>query len=564
MTGLRDDIAKAKESPRSAAARLARLDPLEADALAPAEAKRLGVRVGVLRAAIDAARAGKAEPAGKGKPKGIPKGEARSGGGGGGAAASGPADDGEPSFLPLTEDSLALDLVERHRDRLRFCHSSGRWLLWSETRWKRSETEEVLDLARDLCRLRAGGTKSTAAQKMLGRRATVLGVEGLARADRRVAVTGEVFDTDPWLLGTPGGTVDLRDGELRRAVPAELITRSTTVAPAEPGTPCPLWDAFVREVTEAEQDDGEQMRFVQQMLGYCLTGLTSEQALFFIHGPGGNGKGVLLAIVSAIMGDYHATVPMEVFTQTFGDRHPAELVLLDGPRMVSAEETEQGRSWNASRLQAVTGEGKIAARRMREDWYEFQPICKVVLIGNHQPQLHSVGPAIARRMRVIPFTARPPRPDPGLRDKLMAEAPAILRWLIDGAVEWHAGGGLPASERIDVTTKGYLEGQDVLGQWLEECCDTNERPLGQAAMAARVWRGGGMWADRSGALFDSWKKFCEANGERPGKQKSFSQDLQGKGFLLWRTSESRLVLGIKLRGTGGVTGSPGLGLDDGS
>ena len=50
------------------------------------------------------------------------------------------------------------------------------------------------------------------------------------------------------------------------------------------------------------------------MLGYALTGITREHALFFAYGTGANGKSVLLSTVSGILGDYHRTAPIETFT----------------------------------------------------------------------------------------------------------------------------------------------------------------------------------------------------------------------------------------------------------
>ena len=110
----------------------------------------------------------------------------------------------------------------------------------------------------------------------------------------------DAWDRDPLLLGTPGGVVDLRSGNLRVGERKDLITKLTAVAPAE-APDCPRWLRFLEEATGA---DAELIHFLQQLCGYCLTGLTIEQVLAFIHGPGGNGKSVFVNTIQKILGDY--------------------------------------------------------------------------------------------------------------------------------------------------------------------------------------------------------------------------------------------------------------------
>ena len=91
------------------------------------------------------------------------------------------------------------------------------------------------------------------------------------------------------------------------------------------------------------------IRFLQQWCGYCLTGLTREHALAFIFGPGKNGKSVFLNTVSGLLGDYAVTASMDTFTASRSDKHPTDLAMLKGARLVTASETEEGRAWAESR-----------------------------------------------------------------------------------------------------------------------------------------------------------------------------------------------------------------------
>ena len=185
--------------------------------------------------------------------------------------------------------------------------------------------------------------------------------------------------------------------------------------------------------------DHELVAFLQRVAGYALTGSTSAHALFFLYGTGANGKSVFVNTVAGILGDYHRTAPIETFTASSHERHPTDLAGLRGARLVTAVETEEGRRWAESRIKALTGGDKIAARFMRQDFFEFTPQFKLLIAGNHKPGLRSVDEAIRRRFNLIPFAVTIPdeERDENLTDNLKAEWPGILAWMIEtsGAID---------------------------------------------------------------------------------------------------------------------------------
>ncbi|WP_295043294.1 hypothetical protein [uncultured Paracoccus sp.] len=193
--------------------------------------------------------------------------------------------------FPMTEDGVACAFSAAHADRLRFCLSSGRWHVWTGTRWRKEETKLAFTWAREICRARAASDPRSSAAKALAKAATASAVERFAQADRAFAVTAEAWDRDHWLLATPGGTVDLSTGELRPAQQTDMITKVTAAAPVpldsfDPARDCPRWLAFLDHATGG---DAGAIRFIQQWAGYSLTGNTREEALLFVHGPGGSG-----------------------------------------------------------------------------------------------------------------------------------------------------------------------------------------------------------------------------------------------------------------------------------
>jgi putative DNA primase/helicase len=428
----------------------------------------------------------------------------------------------------LTQDDAAMIFIERHGDNLRFCHTTGSWFIWRITHWAKDETNQAFQMARllvrELTELYDARTKVP-----YNKTSFASGVDTFSRADPMVAVTHGFWDMDPWLLGTPGGTVDLRTGILRDSLRDDLITKVTNAAPLGEG--CPLWLKFLNDSTGGDQDF---IRFLQQWSGYCLTGTTSEQALLFLYGSGGNGKSVFLNTMIQIFGDYAATAAMDTFTASQSDRHPTDVAKLRGARLVTASETEAGRAWAEARIKNLTGGDPISARFMHRDFFEYKPAFKLMIVGNHKPVLSNVDDAMKRRFNIAPFVLKPQQPDKELESKLLVEAGGILQWMIDGCIDWQRN-GLLRPECVQVATKQYFDEQDLLGQWIEDSCvaEPENRKI----------------SGLSGDLFDSWSAFCKQAGEDYGSKKAFGLSLQKRGFVLERDSSTghRLIRGIRLR-----------------
>lgn len=428
----------------------------------------------------------------------------------------------EPRFegeAPPSEDLVALAFTSRYQNSLRFDHDAGRWFEWDGQRWREDRQQRAFHYARELAR-HIGDQK-----RAMCKSTVAAGVERFARADPAHAVTSDRWDCDPMLLGTPGGTVDLRTGLLHKSIPSDNITKSTACIP-QPGAP-ERWLDFLHD---ALAGDAEAIRFLRQISGYCLTGLSREHALFFIYGPGGNGKSVFLNTISHIMGDYATSASMDTFTASNNDRHTTELAMLRGARLVSVSETEEGRAWAESRIKQITGGDAITARFMRQDNFTFVPQLKLVIVGNHAPRLSNIDEAMQRRFNIIPFTQKPLVPDRELEEKLKVEGGQILAWAIEGCLDWQTN-GLLRPQIVSVATADYFDGQDLFGQWIAERCDT----------------GSEKW-DLSSELFSDWSTFARAAGENPGTAQRFSSMLKGRGFVHGRATAGRIKYsGLSLR-----------------
>jgi putative DNA primase/helicase len=237
------------------------------------------------------------------------------------------------------------------------------------------------------------------------------------------------------------------------------------------------------------------------------------------------------------MGDYAVASDMQTFTASKYDRHPTEIAKLAGARLVTATETESGRTWAWSRIKELTGnEGRISARFMRKDFFEFKVSFKLVFVGNDRPRLPSTDEATARRVNVVPFLFRATKPDPELKAKLREEGPAILRWLVDGCLSWQRN-RLVRPSCVTEATQRYLDEQDLFALWVDGECETG---LGREFCGTHK------------VLFASWSGFAKANGESPGSAVAWSERMLQAGFKPTKHTpgfhDQRGYLGIRLTG----------------
>jgi putative DNA primase/helicase len=417
-------------------------------------------------------------------------------------------DERSPIF---SDDALALRFAARHGDELRYVAKWSQWLWWNGKRWQFDDTLAVFDRARIICREAAEECNKPKLKKELASAKTVAAVERLARSDPRLAATIDQWDADPWLFNTPDGVIDLRACEMRVHHASDYLTHMTAVAP---GGDCPLWHSFLDRITAGNKALQE---YLQRVCGYALTGSTREHALFFLWGKGANGKGTFVGAIAGILGEdnYHRAAPIETFTATKTDRHPTELADLRGARLVTATETEEGRRWAESRIKMLTGGDRVRARFMRQDLFSFIPQLKLLISGNHKPGLRSIDEATRRRFNLIPFTVTIPEHerDKDLGEKLKAEWPGILQWMLNGCLDWQER-GLAPPEAVTTATAAYLEAQDSIAAWLDECCDLDPNK----------------W-ERSQKLFANWKEFAERCGHFVGDAKTFRDRLDGRNGI---------------------------------
>ena len=302
----------------------------------------------------------------------------------------------------------------------------------------------------------------------------------------------------------------------------------TMITKVGPRGDCPKWLAFLQRITGG---DTHLIAYLQRVAGYCLTGDTGEQAMFFGYGVGANGKGVFLHTIGWVC---WATIarppPLRPSPKPRATAIRPSLRDCAALGLVTATETESGRNWAEARIKMLTGGDVVTAHFMRQDDFEYLPQFKLFFSGNHKPGLRSVAEAMRRRVNMIPFDVVIPKGerDPYLGEKLEDEGSGILAWAIDGCLGWQEG-GLAPPEAVTKATDAYFTAQDSFSVWIDECCERD----------VNAWTA-------TTPLFTSWKTWAERAGVRYGDIKSFSEQMETAGFVWKRKAKSKGYEGLRL------------------
>lgn len=464
------------------------------------------------------------------------------------------ADRSAPDEVDLSHDALALHMGASGFDRdARYVASWGKWLFWTGTHWQVDNQLDHLTRVRSYLRTRAdeltAWEERKAAEKAiqadenapkrvcrwakdharnLRSKTTVAAVENLARSNPASVADPTAFDADHMKLGTPGGTVDLRTGTLRPANRADMVTKRTAFAPAPPGTQPERWLTFLAEIFEGDQ---EVIDFMQRAAGYALTGETREHKLLFLFGTGRNGKSLFLNTLMHVWHDYARRVPAATFLHSSTERHPTEIAGLHGARLAVASELPKGKTWDEATIKDLTGGDRLTARRMRQDFFDFDPQLTLMIAGNNMPSFRGVDEAIRARVVLVPFsiTISPERRDTTLPDRLKAEGPEILRWAIDGALAWQRR-GLDVPVRIAASSAEYFDEEDTLGQFIKDEIQPNV--------------GGFLSSDDLHSRFDQW---CVRQGLNAWTKRALVKEMKSRGHLEARRADARGFADLQMR-----------------
>jgi putative DNA primase/helicase len=444
----------------------------------------------------------------------------------------------------LTDVGNGKRFAAEHGSIARFCHPWSKWLLWDGTRWRIDDTGRAMALAKQtilgLFRWAAkqieslagdesdeAKSKAAAIRKVLNHALKSQHVNrlkamlDLAKSEPGIPILPDVLDADPWALNLANGTLDLKTGLLRPHSQPDYLTKICPVA-FDPSATCHRWENFLAEIFDYCES---LMGYMQRLSGYWLTGQTTEHALPVFYGTGANGKSTYVGAIFDLLGaDYSGKASRDLLTAIKGDKHPTSLAWLHGKRFVAAIETAEGARLDEALVKELTGGDAVTARRMREDFWTFQPTHKIALVTNHKPTIKGTDHAIWRRLRLIPFTIAftEDKQDKNLLAKLRAELPGILNWALAGCLGWQKHGLADPAEVVAATAE-YRNAEDRIGEFLLERCHLNP---GFRVKVTDLYAAFRHWADTHGERELSGTAFGKALGER-----GFERDAGKRWYL---------------------------------
>ncbi len=440
---------------------------------------------------------------------------------------------------PMTELGYAHRLIAVFGGQLRYVPAWKRWLVWDGTRWAADSTGQAARWMKSVARrvtadaLAEVDEQARKARVSLARRGeAAAGVNGaltLAGTEEGIVVTPDDLDADPFLLNCANGTLDLRTGELRPHDPGDLLTKITGGA-VDPGAPGAAFSGFLARV----QPDEEMRAYLGRLVGHALEGNVVEHVLPIFFGDGANGKGTFISAVLAALGDYADAADPDLLNARSFDAHPTGVADLFGLRLAVLHESDAGRPLAEGTVKRLTGGDRLKARRMREDFWHFDPSHTFVALTNHKPAVSGQDEGIWRRLRLVPWdvVVPPEERDDRLGDRLRLEADHVLTWLVRGYQDWRRI-GLAEPGPVTAATASYRAESDALGRFIEQQCLTGHN-----------------FHVRSSELYAAWAKWCAGEGIDSGSNKAFTGDLERRKFSTRRTNVGAVWGGIALQAEG--------------
>jgi putative DNA primase/helicase len=352
----------------------------------------------------------------------------------------------------------------------------------------------------------------------LSRRNHVLTLAG--NGENSLAVSGDEWDKNPFLLGCKNGVIDLKTGGFGNGNPEDYIRMAVPTEWKGIDESAPQWGEFLKGMFSGDDD---LVAYCQRLLGYGITGSTKDHIIAVFWGPyGRNGKGTLFGALRHILGPIIEPIDVSMLTGDQRNRSSAapspDIMSLQGRRLVWANEAEDSHQFALGKIKWLTGADTLTGRPpFGKRNISFSPTHKIFLTTNPRPQLSSIDRAFLERLHLIhlklSFVENPQESyqikcDTDLPEKLKTEVSGILAWLVRGCLEWQKGGLRPPASVLE-TKEQYQADEDIIGQFLGDC--TRKEPNG--TVRARV-------------LYLTYKSWCEGGGYKYFSEKEFGKRMK--------------------------------------
>lgn len=349
-----------------------------------------------------------------------------------------------------------------------------------------------------------------------------------------IQITTQQLDPDPLLINVKNGVLDLRTKEI---VPHDRRFRMTSLLPVlyDPSAESPNFIRFLDQILP----DPEVRSFLKLAIGYSLTTSTEAQCFFILHGSGANGKSTFLNVIHQILGQYAHVVDASTFFAIRKSNIRTDLVSLMGKRFIQVNEfpaASRRTSIDTDLIKSISAGDHVVCRDLfqRGGEISYPSTGKLFFITNNKPDLQGdTSEGLWRRVRFIPFPVRIPREeqDPKLAEKLLAEAPGIFNWMVQGCIEWQQN-GLKAPQAVEAATTEYREELDQIGRFMAETLEITHDPTDRI---------------QTKELYERYCYWCEDNKEMSRRVEviSFGTSLSQRGIDGVHTKHGKARIGLR-------------------
>lgn len=383
---------------------------------------------------------------------------------------------------------------------------SGRPYLYREGYWP--AVDEVVFVQKPLAQSLAG----------FGKKDTPTSVNAHMQMIRTLYAEDETRWATNSLLCLANGALDPSTGTLYPHSPEHHLVNKVDIG-YDPEATCPLWLQTLDEIFAPDADKEDKIRLLQEYMGYCLVPDTRMCKFLWMVGGGGNGKSVILSMLTALIGqDNVSHSQLEQLERSFV-RAELQGKLVN----ISSEMSAQATVADGHLKQIVSGD-RIEAERKYERPFSFKPYARLIAATNNLPRLLDHSDGFFRRAIILRFNRQFTEQDRDIHREanLMAELPGILNWALAGLQALYARGRfvIPPSSEHEILR--YRTDSDPIRQYAEEklVLDRDSRV-------------------QSGELYEDYRQWSLGNGYQPLATNSFASRLESLGFQRGRNAQGR-------------------------
>jgi len=436
---------------------------------------------------------------------------------------------GKLELTKLTDAENANRLVACEGENLRYCHEMKRWLVWDGCRWQVDKSQRARALMEKTMRQYVQQVAADGDQKQIRFATSCLDTwritNGLTEAEKKLGVNAEELDSHLYLLTFKNGTLNLKTGEFGPHVRQHLITKMVN-HDYDPNATCPRFLEFLERAVGSAA-----FGYIQKLVGYSLTGDTSEKTFVIVFGEGDTGKTTFLELLRDLFSEHATLLQVDTLMERRGGDGATQedLAELRGARFATTSELDQERRLSIAMIKRIVqGRGQITAAKKYEHKITFPETHKLWLDTNHLPLIPADEKPVWNRLAIVLFENPIPK---GQQNKNMGkelmrdEDKGIIAWAVAGELRRQREGLDDAPAAFTKAKDQWLDRMDTIKQFIDENCRVGE----------------GLRVNRN-KLYEAYK--ATRGGNYVMLLSKFTQRLEALGFS--RTRDRRYYQGLAL------------------